>query len=408
MARQVLAGKLRGDRLAATENAIASGRTWLDEHYTPEDNYGGSKSWHYYALYGVERVATLLDLDQIGNRDWYSEGARWLLKNQSDDGAFGCAKPFGAGNFHGAQEESDTCFAILFLRRATRPTIATSNSAWTARGEIDPTETIRFRASGDSNTALYLDGVSDDFARENGGTIGLRVLRVEYMDGERVLAVVPGDPSRAYDADSFAARHEFVAPGEHTLRAVVTFVDPLAPFGAVKPEKRATSREVKVQSAGVLEPWMREAAVARERNLLRTASPRASSSSKLDGEEGEIALDGSEATRWVTKTDDAAPWIVIECAKAVKADTLVLTQGGAARDLTGRYDRIQSVEVRLNRDKEAVTFELPESELVPAVLPLGRLVAISRLEIRLTRRTPGTDWKGHAALAEIALERRGH
>lgn len=407
IARQALGTKLRGERLATTDRAIRSGVAWLDEHYTPEDNAGGSKSWHYYALYGVERVGTLLELDQIGRRDWYAEGARWLLKSQSDDGSFGVAKPFGVGNHAHAQEETDTCFAALFLLRASRPTVATSSFAWTAREQADPTESIRFRASGESSTVLWIDGFSDSFLTEHGGTPGLRVVRVEYKSGDLLLASVPGDPSRAFEGESYSVRHAFDLAGEHALRAVVTFVDPMAPTGATTPVKTVESREVRVRTAGALEPWMREAAAARERNLILAAQVRASSSSTNGNETAEKALDGSEASRWVTATDDAAPWVVLEFAKPVKADTLVLGQGGAARDLLGRYDRIQSVEVRLNRDKEPLAFRLNENEMAPSVLPLGKLAPLSRLEIRVTQRAAGKDWKGRVALSEIALEKRG-
>lgn len=408
IARESLGSKLRGERAASADRAIRSGVAWLDEHYTPEDNTGGSKSWHYYALYGVERVGTLLDLEEIGRRGWYAEGARWLMKNQSDNGSFGCAKPFAAGNYHAAQEESDSCFAILFLRRASRPSVATAGgSEWAAREPIDATETIRFRASGSGGTVLWIDGFADAFLAKAGGTLGLRVVRVEYRAGDQVLATVPGDPTRASEGESFGARHTFTAAGEHALRAVVSYVDPLAPAGATGPVKTAESRVVKVRSAGVLEPWMREASAARERNLLLGAAIRSSASSNLGGEEAEKAVDANEATRWVAEKTDAAPWIVLELAKPARADTLVLGQGGAARDIAGRYDRIEAIEVRLNREKEPLAFPLPADELAPAVLPLGRTVPVSRLEIRVTRRVEGKDWKGHLSLSEIALERRG-
>ncbi|MCY2958555.1 MAG: hypothetical protein NTY35_00155 [Planctomycetota bacterium] len=407
IARQALGPKLRGERLALTERAIRSGVAWLDEHYTPEDNFGGSKTWHYYALYGVERVGTLLEIEEIGHRDWYAEGARWFLKSQSDDGSFGVGKPFGAGNHAASQEETDTCFAILFLRRASRPTVATSSSAWSPREQVDPTESVRFRASGEASTVLWIDGFSDGFVADNGGTLGLRVLRVDYMEGDRVLATRPGDPSRGFENENFAARYAFTAAGEHVLRAVVTYVDPLAPTGATSPEKRVESREVRLRTAGALEPWMREAAAARDRDLLLAAPPRASSSSVNGSETADKAFDGSEATRWVSASDDANPWLVMELGKGVKADTLVLGQGGAARDLAGRYDRIQSVEVRLNREKEPLTFSLSEDELSPSVLPLGKLAPISRVEIRVTKRVAGKDWKGRVALSEVALEKRG-
>lgn len=407
IARQALGSKLRGERLAASERAIRSGVVWLDEHYTPEDNYGGSKSWHYYALYGVERVGTLLELDEIGRRDWYAEGARWFLKNQSDDGSYSPVKPFNAGVYHGAQEESDTCFAILFLRRASRPSIETAGASWIARDQVDPTEAIRFRASGDTSTALWIDGFSEAFASEKGGTLGLRIARVQYVEGDRVLVDVPRDATRAHEGEHYSARHTFTTAGEHVLRAVVTYVDPLAPSGAEGPLKKAESREVRVRTSGVLEPWMIEAAAARERNLGFANPPRTSSSSANGDEKADKAVDGNEATRWVTTPEDTAPWLVLEYPKPCKADAIVLGQGGAARDLAGRYDRIRAIEVRLNRDKDVLTFELPDAELMPAILPLKKLTAVSRLEIRVTRRAEGKDWKGRVALSEVALEKRG-
>jgi hypothetical protein len=151
---------------------------------------------------------------------------------------------------------------------------------------------------------------------------------------------------------------------------------------------------------------MQEAAVARARNLLRALPPKCSSSTALPNEGPDKALDGLHSTRWVSTAEDANPWVVLELGKPLKADTLVLTQGGTARDLAGRYDRIERVEVRLNRDKEALGFDLVPDEMQPSVLPLGRLATLSRLEIRVTRRANGKDWKGRVALSEIALERR--
>src|SRR5690606_3513249 len=106
--------------------------------------------------------------------------------------------------------------------RASRPTVATSSFAWTARGQADPTESIRFRASGESSTVLWIDGFSDSFLTEHGGTPGLRVVRVEYKSGDLLLASVPGDPSRAFEGESYSVRHAFDLAGEHALRAVVT------------------------------------------------------------------------------------------------------------------------------------------------------------------------------------------
>jgi hypothetical protein len=63
----------------------------------------------YYFLWSVERVAVGLDLKTIGGKDWYDWGAEILLRNQQPDGSW-------AGEFAGLG--IDTCFALLFLKRA--------------------------------------------------------------------------------------------------------------------------------------------------------------------------------------------------------------------------------------------------------------------------------------------------
>jgi len=54
----------------------------------------------------------LYGTDWIGKHNWYRDGAEFFLKAQRGDGSW-------AGE--GGTAVWDTCFAILFLRRATRP-----------------------------------------------------------------------------------------------------------------------------------------------------------------------------------------------------------------------------------------------------------------------------------------------
>jgi hypothetical protein len=63
----------------------------------------------YYFLWSLERVAVAYSLDTIGDKDWYTWGGEILLANQRLDGSW-------AGEF--ATYGADTCFALLFLRRA--------------------------------------------------------------------------------------------------------------------------------------------------------------------------------------------------------------------------------------------------------------------------------------------------
>lgn len=63
----------------------------------------------YYFLWSLERVGVALDLKTIGKKDWYAWGAEILLANQHEDGTW-------QGNY--AECGADTCFALLFLKRA--------------------------------------------------------------------------------------------------------------------------------------------------------------------------------------------------------------------------------------------------------------------------------------------------
>ena len=92
---------------AEMDKAMKGGLGWLNANYTVDKD---CKGWHLYYLYGLERAASLANVDRIGNHDWYADGCRVLLKAQqpSDGGWNNVGGPI-----------SSTCFAVLFLARAT-------------------------------------------------------------------------------------------------------------------------------------------------------------------------------------------------------------------------------------------------------------------------------------------------
>jgi hypothetical protein len=103
------------------DKEIVAGLEWLGRNFTVTENPaiqaddGGQGGWHYYYLYALERAGIFFGTDVMGGRDWYAEGAKYLLPAQQADGSW---KSKGADH-----AIWDTCFAVLFLRRATRPLI---------------------------------------------------------------------------------------------------------------------------------------------------------------------------------------------------------------------------------------------------------------------------------------------
>jgi integrase len=105
-------------RLPAREKALAvraawDGLAWLHLHFSVRKNPMNEKKWTYYYLYGLERACVLTGVRNVGPHDWYREGAEFLLRRQQ-----------GGGAWSGQETEGPvcaTCFALLFLTRATTP-----------------------------------------------------------------------------------------------------------------------------------------------------------------------------------------------------------------------------------------------------------------------------------------------
>jgi hypothetical protein len=73
---------------------------------------GEKRAPDYYYLWSVQRVGVLYDLDLIEDKDWYAWGCKAVLPRQKNDGSWADAY------FYGNSPVVDTCFALLFLKRA--------------------------------------------------------------------------------------------------------------------------------------------------------------------------------------------------------------------------------------------------------------------------------------------------
>ena len=117
-----------------------------EHHFSVEGNPGGEAGWHFYYLYGLERVGAFSGLETIGAHDWYAEGAAQLLKEQRDAGGWSNEgrvvwppAPLPIAN---------TCFALLFLRRATLSVAAHQLGALYRAEDADSEVWVRVERSG--------------------------------------------------------------------------------------------------------------------------------------------------------------------------------------------------------------------------------------------------------------------
>ncbi len=103
-----------------TNYAIEDGAAWLAKHFSVMPNYPFSDWYQFYYLYGLERAGALSGCAKFGEHDWYRESAVELLELQTHEGYWGAPPILTKPCLYNAV---DTCFALLFLARATMPVI---------------------------------------------------------------------------------------------------------------------------------------------------------------------------------------------------------------------------------------------------------------------------------------------
>ncbi|MBI4711842.1 MAG: hypothetical protein HY762_00835, partial [Planctomycetes bacterium] len=98
---------------------ISRARVWLSRNFTAQENPPGKGDWcHYYYIYSLERAGTLAGTETFGAYNWYEIGARFLLREQAPRTEPAGQAGDGSWNYGSG---IDTCFALLFLCRATKP-----------------------------------------------------------------------------------------------------------------------------------------------------------------------------------------------------------------------------------------------------------------------------------------------
>lgn len=394
----------RDRRAVAATRAIEQGVAWIADRFDLATNPADpNNNWHYYWLYGLERVGDLVGLEQFGEHEWYRPGARYLLTEQAEWGSWTDSAPTN-------REAIDTCLALLFLRRATvadAVTGARAEDAGPALKRVDGE--VSLCASGDTPLVLWLGGFGEaarlwEWEGESGK--GPHVEKVEYFahrDGdpkEFLVATVSGDPAIPAGGNRFALQHRFANNGRYALRARAHLL----------PE-RAESETVIVESPplvlsiqGVTEEWRLAYASDSKRNLLAPNLAKAEASSFLgDGWSASFAADNSMARRWACRVDDTDPWIRLQLRKPVRASRLLLTHWHTKQKLPNTA-RASSVEVRLDRDKEWIPLTMDLDPQKKTVLEFGESRRVRQVEVRITGLAYGTFGSNYVGFSEIELQ----
>jgi hypothetical protein len=124
-----------GSKDPLKDKIVQAGQLWVGRNFRIDENPFAEKSelvdpkcWQFYYLYSIERAGRILGSDTFGKKNWYAEGAKYLLKHQRPDGSWHTGVKAVDWKQTGDLETADTCFGILFLTKATPLLTATKGA----------------------------------------------------------------------------------------------------------------------------------------------------------------------------------------------------------------------------------------------------------------------------------------
>jgi len=364
-------GKKAGAKVARqSEQAIQRAIVWLGNHFSLVNN-PPNRSWQYFHLYGMERVGSLLNTESFGAHLWYLKGADFLVAQQAN----------GHWPKTGNGSETQSCMALLFLKRATSLAVTGSasqpeKSTW----ESDPTKDLVIRASGDTPMSIWVsdsrvEGESAEFfARHETGSSFQSIGKAEIQAGRLTL------------------RYSFPKSGKWVLQCVLQ-----TPAGELK------SPWLEVVVAMVLsEDLLRYSKDgARNKTVGQEVSLRASS--RKDDAHAEIfAFDNRMDSGWVCRADDKEPWILVDFKRAVKAKTILISPLHTFGK-KGNQVRPKNLQIIVNK---RMVFEVTMADRwdQKTELVLPKKVSIRRLDIRIKSAHGAALGSKPVGIAEIELQ----
>jgi hypothetical protein len=351
------------------------GQQWLAREFSVSTNPRGGGGPFYY-LYGLERLGALSGVARFGDHDWYQEGASFLVAHQVPlDGSWGGL--------------TDTCFALLFLKRATA--VARSPVTGVSRSQAELHAPIWIASDGGGPVRLWIDGWNRAFLRqvewpgERG--MGPRVTRVEYVVDQRTVAVELGDPDHPARDARFAIEHVFDRPGTRHVRARVFVRLPDEKRGA---EHALESQELAVEVERAWPRWIAAPEFVLGPNLLPAARPKVQASSSTSGPDAPLglifapvcAVDDSIVTSWLAAADDERPTLSVTLSRSAEADVIRVSPAVYAPLGVQHLSRPIEIEIEINGHTRQ-RLAMDPDPLHAMELVLEKPVAIQRLDLSI-------------------------
>lgn len=378
-----------GDRCPASlrttmERQIEYGLNWMIKNWSVSNNPHKGDWLHYY-LYGMERVGAMLDIEEIGEREWYWDGAEFLVNQQASEG-------HNIGHWpdrHG-RVESATCFALLFLKRAsqaafTDPHGTTAKRVSKSNWEQAP---IELSAMSASPASFWISRV--DPARLS----GKQILEVEYQGREpggewRVLASrAAQDPP--IPRDRYAGRFTFAKAGKYEIRALALLED----------ESEVMSTVVEINVTEATEAGIRAYPTDAAKNLMSTGRPEITVSS---GGGPRNLIDNKMVSAWVCAGHDKTPTVSIELGRPVKVEKILFTHARTRPIQQNNNPRATKVRVWIDRE-DPIDVEIDPDFRTKSIMRLPETVSIRRLKVQILEVTGGELGRAAVGFSEIEFQ----
>ncbi|MBC8405494.1 MAG: discoidin domain-containing protein [Planctomycetes bacterium] len=393
-----MAGKLNQDLAERMIPSRQQAQDWLGQNL--REPVAGT-SWHYYYLYGLERLGALTGTTHFDNQNWYHMGATKLLATQ------------GQGSW--ANDNIKTSFALLFLARATSS--APGATAFTGEVDFKPEDAkawCSLRGEGPGPLEISVAWWNRpklrpyEWPQERG--LGPRVAWVEFLADGNPIAVQLCDGSRPLGNQYFPFIHHFQRKGAKKITAQFHLnlppnADDLLAVIQSPPMLSLVQHSLPV--AMHAQPMLYGPRLNASHVSTITASSKAGRRDGLPkmAIDAKLTVDGDPNTGWIFRPNDDRRWLKIKLnqSKLIHAVQILPFEHSLAQQCN--LNELGVIELRLN-GKEVQPLLMPKNGKA-GTLELDPYLELRSLEIRVltTSAMPlseGVD-SGMAGIAEVVF-----